>query len=106
MGLGCVKTRSEDSIEQIFLRVAISDTHVVERGRFLSVRGKSFSSFSIGRCFHTARVIFGLERGPARCLLGPDQRTPASTSFRSGKSPEAIANTSVLVELTDMTLGI
>src|SRR6478672_5503256 len=29
---------------------------VVERGRFLSVRGKSFSSFSIAWCFHTARI--------------------------------------------------
>ena len=29
---------------------------VVERGRFLSVRGKSFSSFSIARCSHPARV--------------------------------------------------
>ena len=37
---GGVKTRhSEDAIEWIFLRVAIGDTHVVERGRFLPVRG-------------------------------------------------------------------
>jgi len=42
VGLGCVKTgRSEDSIEYLFLSIAISDTHVVEcveEGYDLAVR--------------------------------------------------------------------
>jgi hypothetical protein len=64
-GLGCVKTpRRGEPIEWTFRQIAISAVRILERSQFLSIRERSFSSFSSFWGFHTAWVIsLGGDRG-------------------------------------------